>query len=703
MNHLSGQSSPYLRQHAGNPVDWYPWGEEAFAEAERRDKPVFLSIGYSTCHWCHVMERESFADPEVAALMNETFVSIKVDREERPDIDHLYMTVCQLATGQGGWPLTLFLTPQRKPFFAATYIPKTSRLGMAGLLELIPRVRELWAHRRQEIEASAGRLVQALGRALALERAGALPGEPALREACRQLDSLFDEAHGGFGGPPKFPSPHTLMFLLRYWKRTGEARDLRMVERTLQAMRRGGIYDQVGFGFHRYATDARWNVPHYEKMLYDQALLVLAYVEAFQAVGRDLYRRTAEEVLAYLLRDLRSPEGAFYCAEDADSPPAADGASSEAEEGGFYLWSRVELAQALGLEELDELEQAAELVPASEGGLILTLKEAGRPLPERLRRRLFERRLGRARPFRDEKILSGWNGLAVAALARAGGALGRPEYLDAAAQAARFVRDRMRDSDGRLLHRFHGGEAGIPAFAEDYAYLAWGLLELYEACFDAVWLEEAFRLTDALLAGFWDDSPASPGGLFLNAESSEALIVRPRSSGDGALPGVESAALLNLLKLARIGDRRDYEQKAEALLRLASESVSRRPSAFTHLLSGLDFWLGPACEVVIAGDPQAEDTRRLSCAVQRAFLPNHVVLLRPQIGSPSEPEGTGGADAVLLRLAPFVRDHRAGAGGRAMAYVCRGQACAPPTADPEELLRLCRGSPPDGAAQGRGV
>jgi uncharacterized protein YyaL (SSP411 family) len=709
VNHLKDQSSPYLLQHAGNPVDWYPWGEEAFAEARRRDKPVFLSIGYSTCHWCHVMERESFADPEVAALMNEAFVSIKVDREERPDIDQLYMTVCQLATGQGGWPLTIFMTPEQKPFFAATYIPKAARLGMAGLVELIPRVRELWATRRQEIDGSTAKFLQALRQAFAPAKAGELPGGEAIGQAYRELAERFDKANGGFGAAPKFPGPHTLMFLLRAWKRTGEAQALDMVERTLQAMRRGGIFDQVGFGFHRYATDARWNIPHYEKMLYDQALLALACLEAFQATGKALYRRTAEEVLTYLLRDLRSPEGAFYCAEDADSPiglagaespiglagagtpVGLAGAESEGEEGGFYIWTRIELAQALGLEGMAELEEAAALEKTPGGGLILTLKDAERPLPEPLRQRLLERRSTRPRPFRDDKVLSGWNGLAIAALARAGGVLERPDYTAAAAQAARFILERLRGSDRRLLHRYRAGEAGTPAFAEDYAYLAWGLLELYEAAFDSAWLREAFRLTDELLAEFWDGSPGGSGGLFLSAGGAESLIVRPRPSGDGALPGADSVALANLLKLGRIGDRRDYEQKAEELLRLAADLVRRYPSAYAHLLSGLDFLLGPSYEVVIAGAPGAADTDRLAGALRRAFLPNKIVILKEAGGAGGGEASEGQPGSELLRLAPFVRDYRAGPAGRALAYVCRGYACRLPTADPAEMLRLLAG------------
>ncbi len=698
MNHLRGQLSPYLQQHATNPVNWYPWGEEALAKAKREDKPIFLSIGYSTCHWCHVMEKESFSDPEVAELMNGTFVSIKVDREERPDLDQLYMTACQLATGQGGWPLTVLMTPEQKPFFTATYLPKTVRLGMSGLMELIPRVRELWATRRQEIEGSAEQIAQALRRTAAPAKAGQLPGEQALGLAYRELAGQFDPAYGGFGAAPKFPSPHLIMFLLRAWKRTGEVQALDMVERTLLAMRRGGIFDQVGFGFHRYATDRRWNVPHYEKMLYDQALLALAYTEAFQATGRPLYRRTAEEVLGYVLRDLRSPEGAFYSAEDADSPiglASADSpiglasADSQGGEGRFYLWSRGELAQALGGQGLAELERVCSLEQASGEGLLLSLRDPEHPLPEALRQRLYERRAGRARPFRDDKVLAGWNGLTIAALARAGAALERPDFTVAAGQAARFILERLRGPDGRLLHRYREGQAGIPAFAEDYACLAWGLLELYDASLDSSWLAESFRLTDGLLVGFWDDSPGGAGGLFLSAGDAEPLIARPRSSGDGALPGAESVALAVLLKLGRIGDRRDYEGKAEQLLRSISEPLRRYPSGYAHLLSGLEFLLGPSFEVVIAGLPGDAGTDRLAGALRRAFLPNRVLLCNP---------GPSGPQEEILSLAPFVRNCHPGPQGQALAYVCRDYACRMPTADPAELLRLLNGGAGEGSS-----
>jgi uncharacterized protein YyaL (SSP411 family) len=652
VNRLQHEKSPYLLQHAGNPVDWYPWGEEAFAEARRRDKPVFLSIGYSTCHWCHVMAHESFEDPEVAALLNEAFVPVKVDREERPDVDELYMTACQLLTGQGGWPLTVFLTPERRPFFAGTYIPKQGRYGMSGLLELVPHVRELWRTQRDRIDGSAEQIQAALREAAEPGETGPAPGPEALGQAFQTLAGQFDRLHGGFGAAPKFPSAHLLSFLLA----RGDPEALEMAERTLQAMRGGGVFDQVGLGFHRYATDARWRVPHYEKMLYDQALLTLAYTEAWQRTGRPLYRRTAEEVLAYVLRELTSEQGAFCCAEDADS---------EGEEGRFYRWRPEELSSLLAPEELA-------LVGLEEGTLYL--RDPERPLSELSRRRLFERRGARVRPGRDDKVLTGWNGLMIAALSRAAGAFDRPDYAQAAARAARFVLDTLRDAGAGLLHRWRDGQAAISAFAEDYAYLAWGLLELYEAGFEPWALEAAFRLTDYLLERHADPQ----GGFFQSAEAEEPEGVRLQSSGDGALPSANSVALRVLLRLSRIGERPGYWQAAEALLRRHSAAVRRHPQGYAFLLMGLDFYLGPSAEVVLAGRSDAEDTAELARALRRAFLPRAVSILRP----------TEQAEPPILRLTPFTRAFAAAPGGKAQAFVCRNYSCRLPVTDPQAMLAL---------------
>ena len=652
MNRLQHEKSPYLLQHAGNPVNWYPWGEEAFAAARRENKPVFLSIGYSTCHWCHVMAHESFEDPEVAAALNEVFVPVKVDREERPDVDELYMTACQLLTGQGGWPLTVFLTPEGKPFFAGTYIPKEGRYGMSGLLELIPRVGELWRTQAERVEGSAEQILAALRQAAEPGQAGEAPGPAVLEQAFQDLLGRFDREQGGFGGAPKFPAAHTLSFLLT--RREPEA--LGMVEKTLRAMRAGGIYDQVGLGFHRYATDARWRVPHYEKMLYDQALLALAYTEAWQLTGQPLYRRTAEETFTYVLRDLTSPAGAFYSAEDADS---------EGEEGRFYRWTREELSSLLDGEELA-------LVGLEEGTLHLLDPE--RPLSKESRARLLVRRAARARPGRDDKVLASWNGLMIAAMARAAGAFDRPDYALAAARAARFVLGTLRDPQGALLHRWRDGQAAIPAFAEDYACLAWGMLELYQAGFEPWALETAFALTDRLLERHADPQ----GGFFQSAEADQPGGIRLQPRGDGALPSANSVALRVLVRLSRIGDRPAYWKAAEDLLRRHSAMVRRHPQGFTFLLAGLDFYLGPSSEVVLAGRAEGEDTAALARALRRTFLPRAVFLLRP----------TGQADPAILRLAPFARDYGEGPDGQARAFVCRNYSCRLPTGDPREMLGL---------------
>ncbi|HJX13904.1 MAG TPA: thioredoxin domain-containing protein, partial [Dehalococcoidales bacterium] len=517
-NRLAREKSPYLLQHAANPVDWYPWGDEAFGKAARENKPVFLSIGYSTCHWCHVMAHESFEDPEVGRLLNEGFVAVKVDREERPDIDMLYMTVCQAMTGSGGWPLTILLTPDRRPFYAGTYIPRESRYGRLGLLELLPRIRELWTTRPNDLPDSAARITATLQRAVALPP-GAELGEDVLHRAWEELAPRFDTRYGGFGTAPKFPSPHNLTFLLRYGKRTGreEARD--MVERTLRAMRRGGIHDHIGFGFHRYATDPTWLVPHFEKMLYDQALLATAYLEAYQATGREEYARTAREIFTYVRRDMTAPEGAFYTAEDADS---------EGVEGKFYVWTSAEIKQILAPGEADlftrvfNIREEGNFADGAESGrtghniphLTRPLEEISAELQiplskleqklEAIRRKLFTHREQRVRPHRDDKILTDWNGLMIAALALGARALGEPEYAAAARQAADFILNNLVGPDGRLLHRYRDGEAAIPAHLDDYAFLVHGLVELYEATFEVGYLERALALNRQLLEHFWD-------------------------------------------------------------------------------------------------------------------------------------------------------------------------------------------------------
>jgi len=687
-NRLAREKSPYLLQHAYNPVDWYPWSEEAFARAAEEDKPVFLSIGYSTCHWCHVMEKESFEDEAVARLMNDAFISIKVDREERPDLDHVYMTVCNMMTGSGGWPLTIVMTPEKAPFFAATYIPKENRFGRVGLLELIPRIREVWQTRRAEVMASVGKITAALNGVDAGTAGGDL-GTALIEKGYREIARRFDAAHGGFGPAPKFPTPHQLLFLLRWWKRSGDAAALEMVQKTLRAMCLGGIFDQIGYGFHRYSTDAEWLVPHFEKMLYDQALLALAYLEAFQATGVALYAETAREIFAYVLRDMRSPEGAFYSAEDADS---------EGVEGKFYVWSAAELRSLLGDEDAALAMECFNAKPEGNfqeeatgrrtGGNILHLREpleakAGRrglspqTLADRLariRERLFAAREKRIRPHRDDKVLTDWNGLMAAALARGAMVLGEPDYASAAAAALRFILESMGGADGALLHRYREGEGGIGAFVDDYAFLVWGLIECYEATFDEKWLRSALALNDRMLEDFWD---RERGGLFFTPEKGEALIVRKKEIYDGAVPSGNAVAMLNLLRLSHLTGRSALEERAAELARAFSSRIGDMPSAYTFFLMAADFAAGPVSEVVLVGRREDPDLLALRRELAARFHPNRVTLFRP--GDEDRPE--------IDALTGFTSGYRM-RDGKATAYVCRSQACMAPTTEAREMLSM---------------
>lgn len=684
-NRLIKEKSPYLLQHAHNPVDWYPWGEEAFEKAKQENKPIFLSVGYSTCHWCHVMEHESFEDPAVAQLMNDAFVSIKVDREERPDIDNIYMTVCQMTTGAGGWPLTILMTPEKKPFFAGTYIPKENRYGRVGMLQFIPRIQEVWKTQQQQLQESADEITSALQQ-MATESGGEEPGVAVLNAAFDQLRQRYDEFYGGFGNAPKFPTPHHFYFLLRYWKRTGNPTALEIVEQTLLAMRRGGIYDHVGFGFHRYSTDRVWLVPHFEKMLYDQAMLVLAYTEAYQATHNKELEKTAREILMYVLRDMTSPEGGFYSAEDADS---------EGEEGKFYLWTEKEIREVLNPADAEFCLYAFHVRP--EGNFIdpvtgtsgkeniLHLEKSvkdlaeGLKLPEEevvtqlesIRKQLFAHRKKRIHPYKDDKILTDWNGLMIAALARAGQVFGDPSYVEAARRAVRFIQDRMRNPDGSLIHRFRDGEASLPAHIDDSAFLIWGLLELYEASFDSQYLELALDLNEYMLKHFWDDQA---GGFFFTADNSEDLLIRRKELYDGAIPSGNSVAMMNLLRLARITANSDLEQKAAKLSRAFSGNVQEGPSAFTQFLVGVDFAVGPSHEIVIAGRSDSSDTQEMLSTIRSRFIPNKVVLFRP---TETEPP-------AIVKLAPYTKDQTS-RHGKATAYVCEKFVCNQPITEAKEL------------------
>jgi hypothetical protein len=686
-NRLINESSPYLLQHATNPVDWYPWGEAAFETARKENKPIFLSIGYSTCHWCHVMEHESFADEDVAALLNKYFVSVKVDREERPDIDQVYMAVTQTMTGRGGWPNTVFLTPDKQPFFAGTYFPKEARWGLPGLIELLPKVAALWQNDRENVQKSAQQITDLLART-GNPSPGNAPDQSLLVKTRNLLADVYDPKYGGFGQAPKFPTPHILAFLLRRYHHNDDAQALAMVENTLTRMRLGGIHDHIGFGFHRYSTDGQWLVPHFEKMLYDQALLAMAYTEAYQATGKEFYARTVREILAYILRDMTSNEGGFYSAEDADS---------EGVEGKFYLWTLPQIQKILGKEETEtfkkiynieangnftspEAEQAAgsnilhlkKVLPDLAGELGLSEKQLQRRM-EKNRETLFKVRKKRVHPFKDDKILTDWNGLMIAALAKAGQVLNEPHYSAAAVRAAHFLMLKLRDKNNRLVKRYRKGIAGLPAHLDDYAFVIWGFLELYEATLDAIYLQEAIRLNDQLLKHFWDQQS---GGLFMTADDSEKLLIRNKKIYDGAIPSGNSVAALNFLRLGHMTGREDYLKKAEGISRAFSESANRYPQGHAHLMVALDYALNPSYEVVIVGRPAAKDTRAMLAALRKPFLPSKVVLLRPADKK---------AAAEIIRLAPYT-EFMVSKEGRATAYVCTNFVCKLPTSDISQML-----------------
>ncbi len=687
-NALIHEKSPYLLQHASNPVAWYPWGDEAFEKAREEDKLIFLSIGYSTCHWCHVMAHESFEDEEVARLLNNMFVCVKVDREERPDIDKIYMTACQMLTGSGGWPLTIIMTHERLPVYAATYIPRESRTGMIGMVDLIPRIQEVWKRKREEVLKSAGQVVAMIRQAEAENHNETLSKE-ILDDACTDLRKRYDEVHGGFGPAPKFPMPHQVMFLLRYATWNGEKKALEMAEKTLQAMARGGIYDHLGFGFHRYSTDEKWLAPHFEKMLYDQALLSMAYTEAYQATGKHEYRERAIEIFSYVLRDMTSMAGGFYSAEDADS---------EGEEGKFYLWRRDEIMQVLEPSEAEliinvyQVEKEGNFIdqltrrktghnilhlkkPVSE--LASSLEMSEDTLKERLiaaRQKLYTVREKRIHPHKDDKILTDWNGLMIAALAKGSRILSDKAYLKTAQQTADFIMENMRKSDGGLLHRYRDGEAAIAANLDDYTFLIWGLIALYETTFDLSCLQTALELKAYLNRHFWD---AKNGGYYFTPDNGEDLIVRQKESYDGAIPSGNSVAMLNLIRLARMTGNHDMEEQAWLMSRTFARSVRQSPAGHTQFMIALAFLVNPSYEIVITGKRGSDDTETMMAERNRLFLPNAVVIFRPE----------GAASADIARIAPFTKDMTP-IDGKATAYICTNFACHKPTTDVNVMLRL---------------
>lgn len=680
-NHLINEKSPYLIQHMHNPVDWYPWGDEAFKKAKTGNKPIFLSIGYSTCHWCHVMAHESFENPEIGRLMNETFVSIKVDREERPDLDHVYMAVCQLMTGSGGWPLTIIMTPDKKPFFAGTYFAPESGYGRPGIMDIILNVKDLWNTRQEEVSASTDTIMNALQK-LSQSSSGNELNVEVLDECYESLSSNFDDIYGGFGKAPKFPAAHNLSFLLRYWKRSVAKRARDMVTQTLSSMRQGGIYDHIGFGFHRYSVDEEWLVPHFEKMLYDQALISYACIEAFQASGDEEHKNTALEIFKYVIRDMKSPEGGFYSAEDADS---------EGVEGKFYIWSKKEIMDVLGK---DDGKFASKVFGVTEdgnfkeestgektGANILHLQNSMEDMTEifgismeelkrklhRIREKLFEYRKKRVHPHKDDKILTDWNGLMIASLAKGAQVFNDKELLDVAVDASDFTINRMY-TKGHLMHRYREGESAVDGNLDDYAFMIHGLLELFEATFNAKYLQYALSLNETLLDHFWDKED---GGFYFTSDESEDVLIRKKEIYDGAIPSGNSMMMLNLLKLALLTEKEELRGYTLKLERAFSGSIKKIPTGFTAFLCALDFRIGPSFEVIIAGEDDAENWVQI---LREYFIPNKTLVLNNDVSR-------------LLEVIPSLQFKKM-ENNRPTAYVCSQGSCKTPTNDLNTLLNL---------------
>ena len=676
-NKLINESSPYLLQHAHNPVDWYPWGSEAFERAKKEDKPIFLSIGYSTCHWCHVMEHESFANEKIAKIMNDDFISIKVDREQRPDVDQIYMNAVMAMTGSGGWPLSVFLTPDGKPFYGGTYFPPRDMYGRVGFERVLLSIADAWKNRRQELVDSAGKLSEFLAKPSELTKEKNLA--PAIiEEAFNYFQDTFDPVNGGFGRAPKFPQPTSLSMLLGYWYRSGEVQALKMVEKTLDAMARGGIYDHIGGGFHRYATDTRWLVPHFEKMLYDQALLSKVYMQAYQITKKQKYARIAREIFDYVLRDMTDTSGGFYSAEDADS---------EGKEGIFYLWEPVQIATILdenkakvfntyyGITEkgnfednktilnvTTSIEQLEEKFQKNRASIIDILTTS--------RNKVLNEREKRIRPHRDDKVITAWNGLMISSLAYGGAILQEEKYLEAAKNSAQFILNTLH-KNRRLMRYYRDGHTVEKAFLDDYAFLIMGLLDLYEATFDAQWLIEAEKLSQEMVRLFSDNEH---GGFFLTGKDSEKLIARTKPGTDGVIPSGNSIAALSLLKLGNLTMKQDFTEQGTKTLEAFSRQLEQSPTSSSAMLTALNFWLGPKQEIVIAGSAKSTDTKQMITLVRSKFMPNAVVLLHDQ----------NAAGLAIERIVPFVKNQTV-IDKKATAYVCENYLCNRPVNSIDDL------------------
>jgi len=672
VNKLVNEKSPYLLQHAYNPVDWYPWSEEAFSKAKAEDKPIFLSVGYSTCHWCHVMERESFEDEAVAKILNEKFISIKVDREERPDVDSVYMNVCQAITGSGGWPLTIIMTPNRKPFFAATYIPKESKYGMAGIKATLNNISKAWSEKRDKIIDNSNEIVEEIKQAYQGKRDEEEIGIESVHKAFSDFSYFFQEKYGGFNSAPKFPTPHNLFFLLRYWKYSNSQKALDMVTKTLDSMYKGGIFDHVGFGFSRYSTDEKWLVPHFEKMLYDNALLTLAYTEAYAATGKKLYKEVAEKTISYILRDMKHENGGFFSAEDADS---------EGEEGKFYIWDYKDIIKELGKEEGElyckyyGITEKGNFEGKNIPNLINTSieeieqNEELKNTLEDMNKRLYMHREKRIHPYKDDKILTSWNGLMIAALAYAGRVFNNTMYTQEAKDAINFIYQNLFREDGRLLARFREGDSAYLAYSEDYAFLIMGLIELYEATFEVDYLKKAVDLNNDMFKYFWDKDE---GGFFLYGEDSEELIWRPKEVYDGAIPSSNSVTALNMLRLGSLTGNLDLMDTIRKIFRTFAAKVKDVPVGHAYFMSAVLFDNVGSREIVIAGDKKDDEVTNFIEEINKTFSPFTTIVLNDN-------------NSTLKEITPNVTD-KALVDGKPAIYICENFSCQKPITNFKEAI-----------------
>ncbi|MBX2990020.1 MAG: thioredoxin domain-containing protein [Bacteroidetes bacterium] len=694
-NRLAREKSPYLLQHANNPVDWYPWGDEAFAKARLEDKPIFLSVGYSTCHWCHVMERESFEVESIAGIMNDLFVNIKVDREERPDVDKVYMTALQAMGENGGWPMSMFLTPDLKPFFGGTYFPPENRYGRIGFPELLQRISQIWKNERERVAESANGITQFLHDLPAAMKETESLDIAFLQTCFTQATKNYDTQFGGFGSGPKFPRPVVFNFLLRYFNRTGEPQALDMTVQSLRQMSNGGMYDHLGGGYHRYSVDGEWRVPHFEKMVYDQAQICIALADAYSITGDPFFERRLRETLAYVLRDLTDTGGGFYSAEDADS--RLTDAADETGEGAFYIWSKREIDEALGDEArifnfyygVEESGNALNdpqheftgknilyvAATSAETAAFARVSEAEvEARLEHARQQLFDIRSRRSRPHLDDKIITAWNGLMISACARAAQALNETAYAQAAERAATFVMDNLFNQDTHTLYRrYRDGEAKFDAYLDDYAFLTQGLIDLYETSFEPCWLQQAMRLTEKQIELFWDEAA---GGFFDTTGNDGSILVRMKEQYDGAEPTGNSVAVMNLLRLSVMTDNRDWRVKAGRTLKAFGDVLQKSPFTMPQMAAAFDFSLDGVKQIVIAGRRHDEATGKMIKEIHSRYLPNSVILLAEEA-----PQMNFGSAGAFLKSISMIDE-------KPTAYVCENFVCRLPTTDIAKMINL---------------